>query len=181
MPAKLPAPSAGTCEHAAPKGSVSAMGALLLSMGAELLDMEPESEPDSLPDALPESDPEPHAARPRARVTATGRTAPRVRVLLFTGGAPCSVRATAGTSMSRGEGVRPDRRGTAGTASPAGRPSTSSGRSAGVRRRGQRTVTRSECQPLAPSGKGLARSCVCSRPRGSEEHTSELQSRQYLV
>jgi hypothetical protein len=69
IPSKLPAPSAGTCEQAAPNGWSA--GALL-DGAAELLVDEPLD-----PDALLEPESDEHAVRPRARVTATGRRALR--------------------------------------------------------------------------------------------------------
>src|SRR4051794_37722352 len=88
MPSKLPAPEAGTAEQPAPNGWES-MASLLGAdddVDIELLLLEPE--------ALSASASDPQAASPSARVAATGRMAPRLRRVLFTGGAPC-VRATA--------------------------------------------------------------------------------------
>src|SRR3954463_9642532 len=124
MPSKLPAPSAGTCEQAAPNGCSLAA---LLEGGGGLLVEEPLLEPDA--SLEPES--EPHAVRPRARVTATGRRAPRVRVVRFTGCAPCPVRATAGVSMSRGGVLRPAVQGRPGSRRGPGRTDDGSGRGAG--------------------------------------------------
>src|SRR4051794_11486404 len=75
MPSKLPAPSAGTCEQAAPNGC--SMAALLDGAAEPLVDALLD------PDAPVESESDEHAVRPRARVTATGRRALRQGV--FTG------------------------------------------------------------------------------------------------
>jgi hypothetical protein len=169
MPVKEPSPSAGTWAQPAPKGSSPAGAALLLLdamlssaelLAAELLLVSEDAELSEEP--LSE---EPQALRVTARVEAVASMTPRVRVfftrcslwVVVRGGRSLPARRGLGRGVC-GRGPRRVWRG------PGGRP-------AGAGRNRYVAITRMDCRPLAPAGKGAARSSVCTSPSAAVART----------